>query len=358
MRFVVLAAVLLAQDPPKKIPGWPDVTPPPKLLLRQVFRDPFLNFRILFPEGWRFQGERPKYDGKGPRGETIDLVMNRVSTDFKAFISEQNKDLKKIDMETETKIGGWPAWRLVATDGQKILKIIIDAGDRKFTLSFAAKPEDFETQREEVEAIMRSIRIFPENPYTDEKKKQYDDQYQTCINEMNNRNFPAAIKELEKLRDLVPNYPEAHKLIHTACTYVPSEYKRGADALAKAVKLDPDNFEYRFYLSQILVSLRKFGEAEREAVKAAELEPWREQCWTQIGIALLYQKNTKKAKDAFRRALEIDPKAVPPLHNLGVCFESEGKFADAETAYKGVLQLQPDHADAKAGLERLAKSKK
>jgi superkiller protein 3 len=255
-------------------------------------------------------------------------------------------------------VGGLPAWRGVATDSKKLLKIVIDAGERKFTLSYAAAPDDFDKSLEEVEAVLRSIRIFPENPYSDEKKQKYDELYENAVNEMNARNFPAAIKVLEQWRDVVPNYPEAHKLIHTACTYIVAEYKRGADALQKAAKLDPDNFEYRFYLSQIFLSLKKFSDSEKEALEAVKLEPWREPAWTQLGTACLYTKNLKKAKEALRRALEINPKAVPATYNLGVVFESEGKIDDAETAYQATLKLQPDHADAKAGLDRLAKARK
>jgi Tfp pilus assembly protein PilF len=317
----------------RKVAGWPDVQPPPKLDLRSVFRDPFVNFRILFPEGWQFQpGDAGVFNGRGPAGQALTIRVEKKSD--------------KTDGE-DIKLGALPAKRIV--QGEQLLITAIE-GDRTFTLT---GPKD-----DTVEAILRSVRIFPENPFTPEKKKEFDDRYKAALNEMNAQNWPAGLKELEKARDVVPNYPEAHNLIYRACTYIQSEWKKGADALRAAVKLDPDNFEYRFYLSRILLSLRKYSDAEKEALEAVKLEPWREPAWTNLGSVMLLEQNFKKAKEALRRALEIDPKSVAATYNLGVCFESEGKFADAEAAYQATLKLQPDHADAKAGLDRIAHSKK
>jgi tetratricopeptide (TPR) repeat protein len=328
------------KPPSRKVPGWPEVQPAPAIEFRAVYRDPFLNFRLLFPEEWRFEAtDRPeRFEGRGPAGEKLELSIERAAGDLKSFAAGRVQAEKDEDL----KIGGLPAKRLEA--GERVW-ILVDGGERKFVLSGP--------KGETEERILRSIRVFAEHAGTPENRKRYDELYRTAVNEMNASNFPAAIRELERLREVVPNYPEAHSLLFRACTYVPSEHKRGMEAMKKAAALDPDNFEYRFYLAQILVTLRKFGEAEKEAVKAVELQPWSEPGWTQVGIATLLQQNYKKAKEALRRALEINPKSVPATYNLGACFESEGKVEDARTAYEQVLKFDPEHAQAKAGLSRL-----
>jgi tetratricopeptide (TPR) repeat protein len=269
-------------------------------------------------DDWLFgaAGTPDRFSGRGPKQEKFDLAIERSKEPLKSFVAEQNKSLEKVDSEQEIKIGPLAARRVQAPG---LLRVTIDAGDRKFV--FTATPSDI------ADAMIRTVRIFPENPYTPEKKQQAD----------------AAQNDPQKLKDIVPNFPDVWARIGTA------------DAWARAVKLDPDNGDYRFSFAKILLDLQRLPEAEKEAAKAGELLPNSEPAWTTYGYVLILEKNYKKAREALRRALAIDPKSPIANQDMGVIAEAEGNMAEAAEWYRKAVQLDPNNAEARSGWNRCSK---
>jgi Tfp pilus assembly protein PilF len=77
-----------------------------------------------------------------------------------------------------------------------------------------------------------------------------------------------------------------------------------------------------------------------------------------LGATLLAEKENKKAKEALRRALEINPKSVHATFNLGAAYMAMGDYGDAEIAFQAVLKFDPSNAEAKRALEQIAKVRK
>jgi tetratricopeptide (TPR) repeat protein len=351
---------------PRKIPGFPDVQPAPKFPLVVFHRDPFYNFRIHFPEGWRVvSSEGGSFRYSGPAGDDaeagIDLEIVASGAELGKFVSSQNEALSKrfadakIESNEDRKVGPHPARRVLAsyTDGgpARLLRRTVDAGGRKLTLSCDAPKAAFEKS-----LPFGSLRVFPEHPASEERRAEYAARHNAGVGALNSAEWEKALQEFEKLREMVPNFPELHFLIFNTCTQM-KEWKKAADALRAAVKLDPDHFEYRFHLSRLLSSMNKLSEAEQEGLRAVELQPWSDVAWVNLGSVLLTKSSFRKAKEAYRRALEINPKSIPATYNLGVLYEAQSRFEDAQACYEQVLKLQPGHAEAQRALERV-KSRK
>ena len=71
------------------------------------------------------------------------------------------------------------------------------------------------------------------------------------------------------------------------------------------------------------------------------------------GIALYERGEIDAAIQFFRLIVKTDPKSEQNHFILGVLFQTQGKIEDAISAYRQALSINPEHANAKAVLERL-----
>jgi Tfp pilus assembly protein PilF len=55
-----------------------------------------------------------------------------------------------------------------------------------------------------------------------------------------------------------------------------------------------------------------------------------------------------------KRALQLDPQDADAWNNLGALLARGGQTAAARSAFEPALNIQPDHAQAKANLARLS----
>jgi bla regulator protein BlaR1 len=136
---------------------------------------------------------------------------------------------------------------------------------------------------------------------------------------------------------------------------------------------------------------RKLAEAEEAFEKAVSKDPTNANAWNGLGWAQQNQSKPLNAKASFEKCLEIQPKHAAALNGLGWIAKAQGKtdeaiahwekaieaaptataalnglattymelkqFDKAAEYYRMWLKVEPDNADAKAGLEK-AKSQK
>ena len=86
--------------------------------------------------------------------------------------------------------------------------------------------------------------------------------------------------------------------------------------------------------------------ARRQAAAARRLEEdFDADEWFALGLELEVSA-PEDARDAYRRALELDPHHADAHVNLGRLLQEAGRAADAEAQYRAVLADQPDHPTA------------
>jgi Tfp pilus assembly protein PilF len=354
------------KEDPAPAPGSTPLPPKPAVRLEVSYREAVNNYRMNFPKGWErgsppdgflaaFVG--PKQNGFQP---TILLRIERSDAPLKDWMAK-HVEAEKIEPKEhqDLRLGDCPAKKFAAEGGaagSKILRVVVDDGGRKFVATFSAPADAFDALRAPVESSMLSLRVFPENVLTPERKAEYLDLAKQVEQALAAKATKEAFKLLDKCKEYIPNYPDLYNAYATGYSYE-HNWKKAADHLQQAVKLDPDCFEYRYYLSNFLLASSKSAEAEKHAVKATEIDPWSEGGWVNLGIVYTRRSVYPKARAAYEKALEVNPKSAPAYYNLGVLHEVQGQRGAAIDAYQKALEIEPANATIKQALER-AKSGK
>src|SRR5262249_33433540 len=102
-----------------------------------------------------------------------------------------------------------------------------------------------------------------------------------------------------------------------------------------------------------LVEARKFAEAEVKFRDAIAADPFCGPCHCNLGLTLLQQKKLYDAAWELQFACRLMPKASQPRANLGILYESAGRFTQADEALREALALSPDDLDVIGLLARV-----
>jgi predicted TPR repeat methyltransferase len=84
--------------------------------------------------------------------------------------------------------------------------------------------------------------------------------------------------------------------------------------------------------------------------RAVELEPQAGNIHFRLGVVLFQQGHADRAAVAFRRAADLDPTNIDALQNLGAALVDLGHHAEAQPVFEAVLQRQADFELAWSGL--------
>ena len=63
----------------------------------------------------------------------------------------------------------------------------------------------------------------------------------------------------------------------------------------------------------------------------------------EFGIKVAQKKLWREATYRFEKAVEIDPTYPAAWNNLGIAYEEQGRFDDANKAYTKAVELDPDN---------------
>ncbi len=157
-----------------------------------------------------------------------------------------------------------------------------------------------------------------------------------------------------------PEWERAHALFQS------SDFKQAAAILEKAPRHDVDNL---MLLGESYMELKKFGDAVDTFEKSTELAPksslahlWLGRAWGRLAETnkLLGFGRARKAKSAFEKAVELDPKNPEALDDLfEYYFEAPGIVGGgldkAEAVAKMVSSINPERGQrllAKVASER------
>lgn len=87
--------------------------------------------------------------------------------------------------------------------------------------------------------------------------------------------------------------------------------------------------------------------------RALELDPNHADAHINLGRILHEQRAPAEAEKHYRAALEVDPRHPIAAFNLGVALEDLGRTKEAVTAYERAIEIDPDNADAHYNLAGL-----
>jgi tetratricopeptide (TPR) repeat protein len=192
-----------------------------------------------------------------------------------------------------------------------------------------------------------------------------------------------AVVHLEKSATLAPKTERVWQLLGlayddtSAFDKAVAAYKRGLEALPKSATLAHElgmsllqagqNDEAVTYLGKAsairgtdadiltdyayaLVLTGKHAEAKEQATLALGSAPDSADAYFNLGNAEAGLGNSKKARAALAKAVDLDELHVPALLHLALLEQAAGDDKNATNHFLRILQIEPDHARAKAGL--------
>lgn len=92
-------------------------------------------------------------------------------------------------------------------------------------------------------------------------------------------------------------------------------------------------------------------QARRKLETALQIEPNHPEIQTSMGNYWLRVNNAPKAREAYARALELNPETMVALNNLGLIEMTQGDYASAKTRFAAALKIEPQDASLKELLE-------
>lgn len=163
----------------------------------------------------------------------------------------------------------------------------------------------------------------------------------------------------------------------------------GLASLRQAAEVEPQNALYHNAVGAVLLNVGRFPDAQAEFQKAVELDPtyadayhnlgstyaeqgkWEEAItaykkalaqtiytspettYNNLGYAYWALDRRKEAEEAFRAALQLEPKLVPSHFWLGVLLQKEGRKDEAKLHFQAARDLEPTSLLGKRAAEVL-----
>jgi tetratricopeptide (TPR) repeat protein len=127
-----------------------------------------------------------------------------------------------------------------------------------------------------------------------------------------------------------------------AAKAAPLIHRNAADARERAHELTADDW----YELGCELEMSSVEQAKDAYARALAVDPQHIEANVNLGRLLHEEGAPAAAEKHYRAALDVDPDDETAIFNLGVALEDLGRTADAVRAYKRAIQLDPGNADA------------
>ena len=115
-------------------------------------------------------------------------------------------------------------------------------------------------------------------------------------------------------------------------------------SLREAVAAEPSSGEAHLKLGSALVKMGLQKEAERELLRATELNPGLAEAWVNIGGILFTRWNFKGCVEANQKAIALSPDLLMGHYNLGLGHLYLGQAEEMAGCFRRVIELDPSNA--------------
>jgi len=116
--------------------------------------------------------------------------------------------------------------------------------------------------------------------------------------------------------------------------------------LGKAVEAEPEDLERRETMAKVLYQLKRYEDAEVQALAAIELSPETIEPRMVLYSAHMARGDLDGAREVLVDAREVAPDNVQVLEQIGFVSAEAGRNDDAVAAYEELTRLAPDNTDA------------
>jgi tetratricopeptide (TPR) repeat protein len=193
------------------------------------------------------------------------------------------------------------------------------------------------------------------------KNKALNDAFNTGMQALQAKQFDQAAEAFIKASEMDP---KQHVVwAHLADAYIgqgsektgaeqEALLNKGLDAYVKALELKPDEAAYHNNYALALARAKKFPEAQAELQKAVQIDPTNAgRYYYNLGALLVNSNQLEPSGDAFKKAIEADPKYADAHYQFGMYLvakattTADGKITfppGTKEAFQKYLELRPD----------------
>jgi tetratricopeptide (TPR) repeat protein len=199
------------------------------------------------------------------------------------------------------------------------------------------------------------------------RNKELNEAFNQGMEGLKTRQWQQAIDGFQKAVGIDPkqhviwgNLAEAYMGLSATKTGAEQQeaWNKAIEAYNKAIELKPDDAAYHNNFALALAKQKKFDEARAELEKAAQINPaGAGQYYYNLGAVLTNIGQIEAATEAFKRAVDADPKYANAQYQYGVSLMGkatvgpDGKMIappGAREAFEKYLQLEPNGPNAEA----------
>lgn len=162
-----------------------------------------------------------------------------------------------------------------------------------------------------------------------------------------------AAQALRRARTLAPGAPVAVEFWEGVALQRLGDVAGARARFAAVLAVEPDSEPARLQLAWILLTEERPGEAAELLQGVVQDHPGSPLAWYYLGLAHHGSTRLDAARDAYRRAVELDPGLAGAHVVLGRVQRELGEAAEARVSLERALELDPDSADAGFELGRL-----
>ena len=139
-------------------------------------------------------------------------------------------------------------------------------------------------------------------------------------------------------------------LRHGWLLYLLEKYDASATAYRAAVKAEPESVEARLGLLMPLLAVRKWVDAEKEALAALKLDPNNYLANSRLAYAYYNLTRYKDAEERYRKVVELYPGDTEMRAGLAWALFQLGRYDEAKREFAAILLFSPTHASAIQGV--------
>ncbi len=368
---VTVAADEVLRIEKKAAPG-PKAAPEKKnVRLGPTYAHPFYAFKLWLPPKWargKEQGSAtmsfygPKEQFYQPR---MDLRFETNAKELPDYVTAYKEAFKKAFkdplflFEEASAVRGRTAYQFCVTFGdgdppvqQQALFTFIAEGTRKYVISFNCTQAWFEKYYGQVDASMKSLRLYPLPAATSEQKQRFLTAYNKGEAAYRESKYPEALAHFLEAAGIIPEFGELQSTLGNLHQRQ-NRFPEAEAAYRRAIELDPEDASPHYNLGVCLLKQSKYELAIAALRKSTELEPASEPALTNLGAAYLGKDRHDEARAALEKAVQVDPESPAAHYNLGLAYERLDRPRDAEREFKQAISADPNHADAPKALERV-----
>ncbi|MGM0599210.1 MAG: HEAT repeat domain-containing protein [Candidatus Rifleibacteriota bacterium] len=213
--------------------------------------------------------------------------------------------------------------------------------------AFATDPDNYSRSliaalEPEVKKDMQGVVTAFDEP---DEEKNYERQLEQAMELHDSGNYSKAARLFKKIVDNQPENSDAAYYLASSY-YNLGDVKKAIEQLNNNIRRFSDNFSSSLLLGQILFRKKEWQKLidcyEKVTEKIAESDKRNKiRVFGALGLAYFHTKAYKKAINALKAALEINPRDLSSSYHLALCYYATGKNEQAKTILESLRKRLP-----------------